>query len=386
MKPGSPNVKRAGLTAAAGLTALITYAARRLPDGVRESYYRPGPKELLDLVRMMYQFSYEGKSDYWISQYLREHGIKSAKGGEWSPTTVAQVLKNTVYAGYQLSGKGTPDEMKVPTIDFTNKNDPKPFQVIATDVWEIVQAKRPANKKELAGRRSANYLLQKLLTCRKCSHRMTGRRTGGKRRAYECSKVDTHTRRRTCDASQIRTQVLDEGFWRDFTARMSDAAMLEAMAGEYAKTQPKPEAGIAARLAKLRRDLEAKEAMLGDGDFLHKRAQIKAEWTAIKGDIAVLERQQAKTANVFTMPTRGTFADFAARMRIIAGFTDYKRRRAFLELVVAKIIFERVSKEWAEYEVECRIPLIGGAMSLEPLADLGGRNSHSGVRADAQRQ
>ena len=63
------------------------------------------------IVRLIFQkYTNEGKGAYTIARELREQGIRSRTGKDWSSTTVLRILRNEKYVGDLCQKKTyTPD-------------------------------------------------------------------------------------------------------------------------------------------------------------------------------------------------------------------------------------------------------------------------------------
>ena len=58
--------------------------------------------EEAEAVRMMFEMRIRGSTLKDIADFLSSSGIPTKKGGRWGPQTVANILKNPIYAGYSV--------------------------------------------------------------------------------------------------------------------------------------------------------------------------------------------------------------------------------------------------------------------------------------------
>jgi hypothetical protein len=241
-----------------------------------------------------------GWTGYRIANWLNAEGIRSATGREWSPSVVRHLLYNPCYIGRARFATGAAHEcsIAVPAI-LTGEQ---------AAWWDIVQVNRAKNKEIRVGRPPTHFLLNSLIFCGRCGRRLCGRRHSGQdRRAYQCSYKDHHRQsKRLCLAPQIRCDVLDNVFWRMLIARLRVADTVMRMFEDYlrkqAENQPKLGASPEKRLAKLKRDEEATELNLNDGDLLKDRERNKKRLLALRAKIATLEREMERSAKVYALP------------------------------------------------------------------------------------
>jgi len=110
-----------------------------------------------EVVNQIFHWRREGKSIYGIAGLLQSRGVKSRKAAYWSPATIRQMLKNTMYVGeYQRCAH----TWAVPAI-------------VPRDLFDEVQREMRAVYQRLVGRPSSKYLLRGMLFGI-CGRRMHG--------------------------------------------------------------------------------------------------------------------------------------------------------------------------------------------------------------------
>jgi hypothetical protein len=312
-----------------------------------------------------------GWTGYRIAQWLNQEKIPSATGKQWVAAVVRQTLNNPAYIGKARFARGKAHEQSITV----------PAILVGEQVewWDRVQATRAKNREALSGRPSPNYLFQNLSYCRRCSHRLTGRRGGHDRRAYECSHFDLVACKRLCLAPQISCETLDNAVWAALIARLSDPEMIAEMLRDYRDRQQKAVEPVgpsqADRLAKLRRDESAAKRILADGDLLDMWEASKKRLLVIQVEIATLERELARLAKVLPMPAEPTIRSFARDVAEVGSSRDYAERRGLVERLVTRVTYAD-----GEFEVEGRLVL--AQSSIKPRV----QNRYSCVGANSQRQ
>jgi len=103
---------------------------------------------------------------------MNEAKIQAPRGGEWTPGSVAAILRNAGYAGKVRAG----DEL----VDC--KDIPEP--IVSFELWSRVQARRTERKEEPGMVRTPASFLRGYLLC-SCGRRMTARSVPNK--AFVCA-------------------------------------------------------------------------------------------------------------------------------------------------------------------------------------------------------
>ena len=207
---------------------------------------------------------------------------------------------------------------------------------------------------------------------------MYGRRRNRRQRAYCCSHIDQYTHKRLCLASQILCDLLDKAHWRTLIAGLRVADTVMSMFEDYrrkqAENQPKLGASAEKRLAKLERDEEATMMSLNDGDLTKFRDKIKKRLVKIQAEIAILKREQERSAKVAPMPSRVAVEEYCAAL---ADALDWDRedRLGFIERTVTRVTYAD-----DEFTIEGRILLAGGSTKS------GAQNRYSSLRAYPERE
>src|SRR5512133_493860 len=60
--------------------------------------------EEAEALRLIRDWTVEGRSQTWIARTLNERGFRTAKGAKWSQTRINQMSHNKLYCGFRRSG------------------------------------------------------------------------------------------------------------------------------------------------------------------------------------------------------------------------------------------------------------------------------------------
>jgi len=157
---------------------------------------------------------------------------KKGQPGQWYASNIDKILRSTTYMGKFVYGKRN---------DRTNTNNPVENYItadvpaiVSVELWEAAQ-KRLRENKSFAKRNTKNkYLLQYLLTCGRCGHKIscTGKTNprGTQYRYYKCSSADYYTAAGKCGSPQFNADYVDNAVWDWLEDKFQDeAALLKAL-------------------------------------------------------------------------------------------------------------------------------------------------------------
>ena len=178
--------------------------------------------EQADTVKLIFDLALKGNTYHYIAQYLTERKIKtpasyynyvwntkcintkciSQEYGVWVDTTVKAILTNQIYVGDTVQGKTKKINYKLKK---TVKNNPNDYiiventheAIIDRDKFNYVQTLLPKNVKRPDKKRF--YLLDGLLYCGDCKHRITIRYQNKTGRSYTtCDYYRTYSKYHVC--------------------------------------------------------------------------------------------------------------------------------------------------------------------------------------------
>ncbi len=208
------------------------YIPKSVKDGARLEIDPVKAQVVCDVFR----WRLGGMSMYGIAKRLNEAGILSAgyngkPGGQWSKTTVMQMLRSRTYTGQHLCSGIT---VTVP-------------RIIDDEMFQAVQRLCEETRRKLVGRPSRRYLLRGFLRCAKCGWRCTTFPNNGYPN-YRCNHVEYKPYRRVCFAPQIRQTAIETAAWSAIWSVLKDPAMLLSLGQAYIDSLPKPESDDAETL------------------------------------------------------------------------------------------------------------------------------------------
>lgn len=190
-------------------------------------------EEQSEVVRLIFDLALKGNTYHSIAQELTKKKIKtpasyynyiwntksingntlSQEKGIWFDTTVKSILQNQIYVGDTVQGKTKKINYKLKK---TVKNNPKDFiiventheAIIDRDTFNYVQTLLPKNAKRPEKKRF--YLLDGLLYCGDCKHRITIRYQNKTGRSYTtCDYYRTYSKYHVCTTHTNNYEVLE---------------------------------------------------------------------------------------------------------------------------------------------------------------------------------
>ena len=188
-------------------------------------------EEQSEIVRLIFDLALQGKTYHFIAQELTKRKIKtpasyynyvwntkcsgiSKKLYVWVDTTIKSILTNQIYVGDTVQGKTKKINYKLKK---TIKTNPKDYiiaqntheAIIDRDTFEFVQTLLPKNVKRPEKKRF--YLLDGLLYCGDCNHRITMRYQNKTGRSYTtCNYYRTYSKYHVCTTHTNNYETLEK--------------------------------------------------------------------------------------------------------------------------------------------------------------------------------
>ena len=208
------------------------YVSGRCPFG-----YMKDPKnknhliindEQASIVKLIFDLALKGKTYHFIAQELTKRKIKtpasyynyvwnknslSKNNGIWVDTTIKAILTNQIYVGDTVQGKTKKINYKLKK---SIKNKPQDYiivkntheAIIDRETFNYVQDLLPKNVKRPEKKRF--YLLDGLLYCGECKHRITIRYQNKTNRSYTtCDYYKTYSKYHVCTSHTNNYNVLE---------------------------------------------------------------------------------------------------------------------------------------------------------------------------------
>lgn len=162
--------------------------------------YKVNPDQA-EIVRQIFHEYASGSTATQICSWLKEKGIKSARGNEIRPKTVMQMLRNEKYIGIY----------KYMDIVLTDAIEP----IIDVELWEMVQVQLAMNKKHSSAKRKEKglyFYFTGMLFCGLCGGSFTGEsgtsRNGSTYYYYKCANKKNKNKR--CCQKSFRKEYFEE--------------------------------------------------------------------------------------------------------------------------------------------------------------------------------
>ena len=190
-------------------------------------------EEQANVVRLIFDLALKGNTYHYIAEYLTKQKIKtpasyynyvwntkcsskciSKELGVWVDTTIKAILTNQIYVGDSVQGKTKKINYKLKK---TIKNNPKDYiivpntheAIIDRDTFIYIQTLLPKNVKRPEKKRF--YLLDGLLYCGDCKHRITIRYQNKTGRSYTtCDYYRTYSKYHVCTTHTNNYEILEK--------------------------------------------------------------------------------------------------------------------------------------------------------------------------------
>ncbi len=304
-----------------------------------------------EVVRMMFQWAFEGISMYRIACMLNEKRIPSKTGKLWSMSAVARVLRNQAYTGVQYYGRFRRHKVEGRKREITRRPDSETIlvegftpQLISPGFFEAVQ-RRLATRPGRRTRQGPRYLLSGFAKCGKCGSALVGSMMARGYRYYRCTSTN-HTPERpvTCDVRYIRGDRLEGTVWKIVSRAIRHPEILSRQVQRYAQTG---EGNLAGRLTKLRGDIadlkSQQRRLLGqrqkdviDQEILESQiAPVKLLCDEKERELGALEDQQKRKDDALDAEER--IAEHCRRLEEGIDNLDVEGKRAALATFGVKV-------------------------------------------------
>jgi len=176
-------------------------------------------------ARLIADEALSGKALVHIARLLNEHGVESARGGEWNSSSIMQLLRSPAFAGLmpQTEYEEQPDGTRKYMNRVSPYRDPETLETVSIGEGIITVAERElilrqlqARTFPLAGKRHGHKQGRSLLTgiarCGLCGARMSKAGT-----SYQCS---SHRMGRGCSGVSARVKSMDDYVTRVFLSHL----------------------------------------------------------------------------------------------------------------------------------------------------------------------
>lgn len=133
----------------------------------------PGDENEVSAVRRIYAAYIGGKSLRHVAHELNASGQRTRRGGDWSPTTIRNILSSPAYSGTYVHGEVTIEGNHPALVDAAT------FRTVE----RLLAERQPKTTPFMGG---GGYLFTGLIRCGACGSSMCGRTGNSGTRAYHC--------------------------------------------------------------------------------------------------------------------------------------------------------------------------------------------------------
>jgi DNA invertase Pin-like site-specific DNA recombinase len=269
----------------------------------------PAPAQV---VRRVFAEYLAGHTQLQIARTLSADGVHTGRGGRWHQGTVANILRNPIYAGMLRDDDGYCEGIHEPIVD--------------REIWERAQALRKARARtHKRGRPSAGvHLFRKgMLRCGECGGSMVPRtsrnRNGSFHESYRCyerwrdpSACSIHPVARVAIDTAVYTYFEQVGLDLEATReQLAEASSRKLREARVLLTAAEGESQAAeARLARVRADYTTGE--LTAAEWRDFRDELEPEATAAEAEADRLRAQSAQIED--SDPTEDVEAEVLAKL------------------------------------------------------------------------
>lgn len=240
-----------------------TYGTGEFARGKEKRKYKADEKEA-KIIKTLFELYSDGFSLTFLQDYCIENRIYGRKGKIMSKQTIARILHNDFYIGTRRFDIDGYEEVVVPKLVPA---------IIDDGLWAKVQERHAEELSKTAPRKKKRlYELTGKIVCAKCGGFYTGEYKNDKRypsssaARYVCGTKKSH---RTCDAKNIRKDVIDRYVIRCIKQFILDEQAIEAISEHIAKlagnnptdlqSQIKEKEKAKAAIVKMEKELTLKE-------------------------------------------------------------------------------------------------------------------------------
>jgi len=181
------------------------------------------------IVRFIFDLYLRDYSYSQIIEELKKKGYKTKRGGNFTKNSLHDLLKNPIYAGYYVYGKGSKKKHRY--VDNEHKiiipNAVPP--IISQEEYEKVKAKMAQNARG-PGRYKAvhEYIFSGLLKCGYCGDNLIGLQSGGNQ-YYTCGK---RKRSGDCKGTTISQRKLEKIVFKKIAEDIFSASKIDKIVDE----------------------------------------------------------------------------------------------------------------------------------------------------------
>jgi len=322
-------------------------------------------------VRLIFELYAKGNGLKNIVIYLNKNGHKPRSGGKWSPTTVANLLRNESCIGWTVFNKrdnktiGRQFKPKDQWVIIKNTHEPIISEALFNKVQKLIEKRHPS--RQPARVTASSYLLSGLMKCGKCggAYGVTGYGRGRKYAYYNCITYSKQGKS-VCPGKRVRADELDKEIIERVKALLfSDQNMkklvndintaAKSLRSEYGTKTTELKKKASEIQLRIMRQYEAIESSIIDLSLVAPRLkELKAQKDNFQEEISYYEALNKQYQPV--QISSAHIKQYRKEMEAIFLGNNVQEQREFLKKFIEKIIIEEDGIEIVYYAP--------GAMSL----------------------
>lgn len=347
----------------AGGTVPYGYKLETVQHGKkRRKKYIPDEYEK-EIVNQLYELYADNYSLRYLQTFLKNKGVFTRQGKQFSIQTIARILRNDFYIGIlRYNAQGHEPIVVYDVIP----------PIISKPLWDRVQHRHSLQKDVSPRKRKDLYSLTGKIYCKKCDSHFFGIRSGsvqnGKKYDYKYYVCAESKGYQTCNCKRIRKDYLEEVVLEEIKRHILNEKSIYNIANEILKLVDKNPKDKKDKLKQLKNqksellsemkeliDLRAKK-IISDSYLSEHIKDKETQLKEIEQNIYGIEQQTKNTI------THAMIVDYLRNMLSVADTTDDE---------VLKLIFDNFVEKIIIGDEEIEISLI-----VNPFGDIYYKTSH----------
>lgn len=272
-----------------------------------------------------------------------KRGVKKVTRGQWTPATVADIIRNPTYKGEFPYRKFTKTDKPVVMVQVP--------AIVEAALWNAAQQQKEINSKRVRSSRR-EYLLTGLLYCGKCGNRYVGSGLSGQSKTpyYRCiSHTDYRLRpMKICDSKSVNAVRIENFIWDQVVRIIQDPQKVKQLIDDEMEHKEESLKPVAAELANVERAI-ANKTMKKEAakrlwrEDLYSDDEYREELQVISDDLARLnarrdELLELQASSVSTSEQLITAMMVLDKLRDRLSEATDKTKRAFIEALVNRVV------------------------------------------------
>lgn len=294
-------------------------------------------------VRHVFDAYLKGESIRGIARLLTEEGAIPSDGGDWQRSSVARMLRNTVYAGKGYYNKHKRSGRRLAARDTVQWIEYQTTPLVAAEVFEEVQRRLKHNKSTRRCPATRFYLLSGMIFCTECERPYVAQtaKAGRNRRVTEARSYRHRMTEGHCLNRQMSASILEPKVWAAIEGMLLDPTNLRRGYEDSLAQQQAARARqrnhldtLRQRLSKIeqtRQNLSAAyidpEINMRKADYIAQKTRLEAEANEVSSTIAETEKELANLPTLYNLEAIETFSAQVKESLTTGELTPEDKRR-----------------------------------------------------------